>query len=373
MNYKNLILQYPNFYSLILEIAKIFKPYTKRVYLVGGCVRDILLGKEPKDLDFEIFDIDEKNFKIIMQKIGAKGVGESFFVYKYKNVDLSLPRIEKKVAKGHRGFEVKVAFDIKEASKRRDFTINALMINIYDYQLKDFWGGVEDLKKKLIRIIDEESFKEDSLRVLRGMQFASRLKFKIEKRSLSIMQNISLDDLTKERIFIEFEKMFHSSYLHYGLYYLFKLKIAKKLLNLEIDCQKFIKTALELQRNRERFLKEFYPLYFIYILSKNLNINFEYIPTLLKAPNFYKRVLKKQIIREKPTIKEIYFISTNYPIKEWLGNYQKDVIEIAKRYDIFEKRFNKIRAIDVIRDGFKKEEISKEIKRREKEFIEKLF
>ena len=80
--------------SELQEIINFLKPYTKRAYLVGGATRDILMSKTPMDFDIEIYDIEYNQFKILMQKLGAKGVGKSFFVYKYKNFDLSHPRTE---------------------------------------------------------------------------------------------------------------------------------------------------------------------------------------------------------------------------------------------------------------------------------------
>jgi tRNA nucleotidyltransferase (CCA-adding enzyme) len=90
------------------EIIDFLKPYTSRAYLVGGAVRDILMNKTPNDFDIEIYDISPTIFEKLMEKLGAKGVGKNFFVYKYKNFDLSLPRIENKIGIGHKGFKVKI-------------------------------------------------------------------------------------------------------------------------------------------------------------------------------------------------------------------------------------------------------------------------
>ena len=357
-----------NFINLktIEEIKKIFSPYTNRVYLVGGFVRDMILKQPLKDLDFEIFDIDEIKFKSIMKKIGAVGAGESFFVYKYLDCDISLPRTEIKTTEGHKGFEVRICNDLKIASKRRDFTMNALMYNIFDETLEDFWGGVEDIKNKTIRIIDEKTFKEDSLRVLRAMQFSSRFAFRIEPKSIKIMQNISLNDLTKERIFMEFEKMFNSPNLHYGLFYLLKLKIGKKLFDMQFNQKKFIQKALELQRNKNKFVSEFYQFYFIYIVYPDMIKG-------LKTPNRYIKMLKKQFFHKNIDDKTLYLISLKYPIKEWLGNYQNDVIIRAKKFGIFEKKFNKIKPQDVIKDGFKGKNIGIELEKRLKDEIDILI
>ena len=352
-------------------LKKELSKFTNRAYFVGGCVRDLILRKPICDIDIEVFDISQNDFEALMQKIGAIGVGKSFFVYKYNGIDISLPRVEKKISQGHRGFQVSLSSDTKEASKRRDFSMNALMLNIFDNTLLDHWNGLRDIKLKSIKIIDEQKFQEDSLRVLRAMQFSARLGFKIDPNSIKIMQKMKLDDLSSERIFWEFEKMFYSKYLHFGLYYLFQLGIAQKVLNLKIDFSTFLKTALEMQRGRVRFEDELYGYYFLYILSKNLNLDFEYIVSKLKAPTNYKKMLKKQVLVPKKIDKYfLMMLSLNYPIKEWLGNYIKGVKEKSIDIGIYDKMYDGgVSAKDVIKDGFKSKEITIELQRRKKEKI----
>ncbi|MGM0623570.1 MAG: CCA tRNA nucleotidyltransferase, partial [Campylobacterota bacterium] len=89
---------------------------------MGGAVRDALLGRPCHDFDLEIHGCSPKEFDALMRALGAKGVGKSFFVYKYKDIDIALPRTEKKIATGHRGFTVDLARGTKQASMRRDFT-----------------------------------------------------------------------------------------------------------------------------------------------------------------------------------------------------------------------------------------------------------
>jgi tRNA nucleotidyltransferase (CCA-adding enzyme) len=124
--------------------------YNAKCYVVGGAVRDRILGDECKDYDIECFGISVDDFEIAMEHLGAQGVGKSFFVYKYHDLDIALPRTEQKVSPGHRGFEVSLATEEKEASKRRDFTINALMYDIQNEQILDFWHGLDDLEHKVL-------------------------------------------------------------------------------------------------------------------------------------------------------------------------------------------------------------------------------
>ena len=174
-------------------LKSIFLPYTNRVYIVGGFVRDTLLGIKTQDIDIEVHGIDIKTFEQLMKQIKAKEVGKNFFVYKYQNIDISLPRTENKIGIGHKGFEVKLAKNEYEASIRRDFTINALMYNIYDGTILDFHNGIDDLKNKLIKVINKTKFIEDSLRALRAVRFTSKLGFKIHKHSLSLIQTIQIN------------------------------------------------------------------------------------------------------------------------------------------------------------------------------------
>lgn len=110
-----------------------------------------------KDIDIEVYDIDENKFVNLMEKLGAKGVGKSFFVYKFGNFDISLPRTESKISSGHKGFSVALTNNEKTASKRRDFTINSIMRNIFTGEILDFYGGTSDLLARILRVVDTKN------------------------------------------------------------------------------------------------------------------------------------------------------------------------------------------------------------------------
>lgn len=214
-------------------IAEFLKPYTKRAYLVGGSVRDLFLGLKICDYDIELYDIKLKDFEKIMQKLGAQGFGKSFFVYKFKNYDLALARTENKISYGHKGFEVQICNDEKLGAKRRDFTINSMMINLFNDEFLDFYGGLKDLGAGFLRHIDKQSFQEDSLRVLRAVVFASRFNFKITSESLKLMQSMDITDLSKDRINAELYKFFKSPRLDVGYRYLQELGLEKQVFGFE--------------------------------------------------------------------------------------------------------------------------------------------
>ncbi len=353
------------------KVQNFLKRYTKRAYLVGGGVRDIFMSNNIKDLDIEVYDIDNVRFDKLMKKLGAVGVGKSFFVYKYGDIDISLPRIEEKRGIGHKAFEVRVCYDEKEASRRRDFSMNAMMLDIFDYKLFDFYGGVDCIKNKTIGLIDEQSFKEDSLRVLRAVQFSARFGFKIDEKTLFVMDEICLEDLSKTRIFWEFEKIFGGENLHFGLYYMFKLHIFEKLLTCKPKVELFCKCAMELKRGSRSFEKELYLYYFLYIVGNILNLDINKLLKNMEAPKHFERALKNQLFCESfVSDSELKTIAVDTPICKWLGNYKEDIKQRAKELGIWDKLFDGgIKVSDVIADGFEKAEIRSELRRRKLKVI----
>ena len=332
--------------------------------LVGGAVRDMLLNREIKDLDIECYGIDEKVFHKAMSDLNALGVGKSFFVYKIGDIDISLPRKEKKIAFGHRGFSVSIAKDEKEASRRRDFTINAFLYNPVSGFLYEYWGGIRDIEARLLRVVDKDTFIEDSLRVLRAMQFSSRLGFKIEKSSCFLCKDIPLNDLSKSRIFSEFEKMFNGLFPHYGLYYLESLGVSNKLWGESLDREQFIKAALDMARYipKENLLREFY---FLAIYSQYSSVDIETILEAIDAPNRYKRALKN-IPKIPKDIKNSFVASL--AIKNGVSthplSYHPIIKQKAKALNVWDRAFDiGITPADLIKEGFKGKALGDELKR----------
>lgn len=184
-----------------------------KTYYVGGCVRDELLGKENKDIDIEIHHITEDEFVSVAQELGIKidFVGKSFGVYKAfmdgTDFDFSFPRTEKQIGEKHTDFEIVVDPFIGEAkaAERRDFTINALMKDTQTGKILDFFGGMKDLESGIIRHCTEK-FAEDSLRVFRAAQFASRFGFEIAPETVLLSKKLDCSKLATERIYEETSK-----------------------------------------------------------------------------------------------------------------------------------------------------------------------
>ena len=181
-----------------------------RALMVGGWVRDRLLGRGAKDIDLEVYGLDAARLKTLLAGFGSVNtVGESFTVYKVAGLDVSLPRRESKVGRGHKGFEVTgdPSLDPREAARRRDFTINAIAWDPLRDEYVDPFDGRGDLQRRVLRVVDPRTFGEDSLRVLRGIQFAARFEAAVDAETFAICRNIPLDDLPAERIWGEVEKL----------------------------------------------------------------------------------------------------------------------------------------------------------------------
>ena len=202
----------PDLPGRLLKIAGDIRDAGGRAFLVGGWVRDALLGKSCRDYDVEVYDMAQDALVPILSKYGRTNlVGKAFGVIhlamKGLSLDFSFPRTESKVGYGHRGFVVhtdeKLSF--KEAALRRDFTINAMGMELPELTLCDPYGGIDDLKTHTLRHVGP-AFAEDSLRILRGVQFASRFGCTLASSTVELCRTLSLDDLSVERLFEEFKK-----------------------------------------------------------------------------------------------------------------------------------------------------------------------
>ncbi len=237
-----------------IELAKRIRDAAGRAMLVGGCVRDELMGIEPKDFDLEVYGVESGRLKDILEEFASEistssealqtsdsehfakdevsqvhagfdrggvdqsksvgvplnVVGAAFAVYKIgRHIDVSIPRRERKAGRGHRGFVIEgdPEMSFEEACSRRDFTVNAILKDPLTGEIVDPFDGRRDIDDKILRHVSDETFPEDSLRVLRAAQFAARLKFDIDKKTVELCKAIDLSDLPKERIWGELEKI----------------------------------------------------------------------------------------------------------------------------------------------------------------------
>src|SRR5690242_17289627 len=212
----------------VLALAMAIRAEGGRALLVGGCVRDEQMGNEVKDWDLEVYQLAPERLRQLLDKFGTVNVvGEAFTVYKLSHdLDVSIPRRERKSGRGHRAFviEGEPSMSVTDAARRRDFTINAILKDPLTGELIDPFDGQGDIIKRLLRAVSIDTFAEDSLRVLRAAQFASRFNFDIDATTVSLCRTIDLTDLPAERIWGEIEKLLLRSRLpSVGLHWLREL------------------------------------------------------------------------------------------------------------------------------------------------------
>ena len=187
-----------------------------RSFVVGGFVRDSILGVRNKDIDVEVFGISFAELNVILSRFGKTNlVGQNFGVIKLTidgdEFDFSIPRRDNSNGLGHRDFDIELCPDItlEEAARRRDFTINALFFDPRTNEIIDPFDGLSDIKARRLRVVDRSTFKEDPLRVLRAVQFAARFNLAPDRELISLADEAlgSFDAIPKERVWNEFEKL----------------------------------------------------------------------------------------------------------------------------------------------------------------------
>jgi tRNA nucleotidyltransferase (CCA-adding enzyme) len=214
------------------DIANAVRDAGGRALVVGGWVRDRLLGRDSANLDLEVFGIPADRLRPLLESFGrVEAVGESFQVYKLGAIDVSLPRRDSKAGRGHRGFVVTGDPDlsIEQAARRRDFTINAISWDPLTGEYFDPFDGRRDLAESRLRAVDSTTFPDDSLRVLRAVQFAARFGFKLDDRTAALCRTIPLDDLPAERVWGEIEKLLLASRPSIGLALAMDLGVVERL------------------------------------------------------------------------------------------------------------------------------------------------
>ena len=168
-----------------------------RTFYVGGFVRDALLQRDNKDVDIEVHGITPACLKEILDSLGQRlTIGESFGIFNLKgyDLDIAMPRKEEARGSGHRDFDIFVDpfIGTEAACRRRDFTFNALMQDVLTGEIVDHFGGAEDLEKGILRHVNDVSFAEDPLRVLRAAQFAARFEFTVAEETVALCSRMQL-------------------------------------------------------------------------------------------------------------------------------------------------------------------------------------
>jgi len=169
------------------------------------------MGVTPQDIDCEVHDVEPEALYALLTKYGeVDKSGERFgvFTLKAQDFDFALPRIERLTGSAHTDFEITPIPSLtpREAAARRDFTVNAIMMDALTGEIIDPYGGAEDLKKGVLRAVPGGQFCEDPLRVLRGAQFAARFHLWPDGDTLSLMRQMPLDSLSAQRVMSETKK-----------------------------------------------------------------------------------------------------------------------------------------------------------------------
>lgn len=201
-----------------------------RAFLVGGGVRDHLLGKAFKDFDVEVHGVPTHELERLLNRLGrVNAVGRSFGVFKLRprgsapdlpEIDVSIPRRDSNSGPGHKGIAVEgdPTMSLDEAVRRRDLTINALLVDLRTRELEDRVGGVDDLRNARLRAVDASTFLDDPLRALRMVQFAARTGFRPDAPLLDLCRRAPIDELPPERIQLEWAKLLlRGRYIELGL------------------------------------------------------------------------------------------------------------------------------------------------------------
>ena len=201
----------PKLLKITEELSTLFYNNGGNLLLVGGSVRDLLMGISPHELDFEARGINLQGVKnLLSEKFKCDEVGKAFGVLRIKGfpIEIALPRTEKKSGVGHKGFEVEIDPNLpfKRAFQRRDFTINALAFDPLERVLLDPCNGEKDLTNRILRHVGS-AFCEDPLRVLRGMQFIARFDLSPTQETVDVCKSMDMESLAPERIFEEWKKL----------------------------------------------------------------------------------------------------------------------------------------------------------------------
>lgn len=197
--------------ALINQIAEAVHAVGGRALLVGGCVRDALMGVPCYDIDCEVHGLAPQALRALLAQFG--GIDESgekygIFTIRGTGVDIALPRRETRTGPGHKDFTVALCPDLppEKAAARRDFTVNAIMRDALTGEYVDPFGGMEDLERGVLRAMPGGQFEEDPLRVLRGAQFAARFGLSPDGETIERMRRMPLDRLSAARVMEETKK-----------------------------------------------------------------------------------------------------------------------------------------------------------------------
>ncbi len=309
------------------------------VYLVGGCVRDFIMSKTPKDIDILVTNISLPNLHEILSKFGTLDfVGVSFGITKFKPFgyvgepyDISIPRKDTLIDRslGHVG--IKAEFDhtltVYDDLHRRDFTINSIAYDVRTGDYIDPHNGINDICNRIIRPTSIDTFTDDPLRILRALQFSARFGFDIsDECDAMIERNKSYirTTISGERILGEIDKAYKTDiYSLLEKYDLFELR--ERIENIEINNIHDFRFSIFTKRQYQVFGGEALTLKYMDILEK----------LALVKPNDYMKVF--DMIRKVPQVVETGY-KTDFDISVFKSKFPKNYNELQISGDILMKQ-----------------------------------
>ena len=375
----------------ILNLHDIFKSKNKELMLVGGCVRDLIMGIKPHDFDLVTNAKPDEIIKILKDKYRVDLQGKQFGVVRVftKNFPegLEIASYRKDLSKGRDNKSDTQKVDIETAdiysdSQRRDLKMNALYYDIDKQEIVDLVGGLEDINKNIISAVGNpsERFIEDRLRILRTIRFASRNISKISIntenaiKSDKRLRNISIiDDVSQERIIEEFMKAISWSIdqknlnsLNYYLQLLDEYELFEEMFpNLTINIDNIISLNI-----------------FIILALLFRDNNIDYLKNQLKINKFPNNIVNviyfllkfKNEINNVNNIPALYKEKIRFKIKNDTINQFANILNFNNNFvKAFLKYEPKINTVELINLGFKNIELGKEIKKREIEQFKELL
>lgn len=193
------------------QVAEILRDAGGRALLVGGCVRDGLLGISAKDIDIEVYGLDAGAVEAALKphfRLDTVGRAFGVFILKGLEIDIALPRRESRIGPRHTDFKVEgdPTMSPREAASRRDFTVNAISCDPLTGEQLDPYNGIVDLEARRLRHVSD-AFSEDPLRVLRGMQFIARFGLTAASETVALCRQLSPEHLPIERLWEEWKKL----------------------------------------------------------------------------------------------------------------------------------------------------------------------
>jgi len=374
------MIDYPN------KLENIFEKLNKnniRAVIVGGYVRDSLLNINSKDIDIELYGISSLcKVENLLQEFGdTNSVGKSFGVCKLRydelDLDFTLPREEIKNSLGHCGFTVKTNknLNFRAASIRRDFTINAMGYDVVEKKLLDPFNGKKDLNAKILRVVNEKTFVEDPLRVLRAVQFSARFHLSIDKNLLKLSRKMvkdgALNELSKERIFDEIKKfLLKSQTPSIGLVLLKELHLFHFFVELQNLSEEDYHITLRRVDNMSKILKKnknSLALMLVTLTSKlNKSQTLSFVSKLTNERKLIEKILllKESVLNTNMSDEELYKVAEFNSIESTLLYYEvlypqnKEAYKRVKKRAIELRVFNEkliplIQGRDLIKIGMK--------------------